>query len=82
MLTVNSQSTAEVATCLEDHGCKKITADLDLVSCSSDPVVFGGFADVYRGKLVDGSQVAVKTMRLPRIADEARGSLKVSSFVV
>ncbi|KAG9105265.1 hypothetical protein FRC07_009442, partial [Ceratobasidium sp. 392] len=57
-------STSEVVTHLVDHGCKDITDQLDLTSCSDYPVSNGGFGDVYKVNLRDGAQVAVKTMRV------------------
>ncbi|KAF8602010.1 kinase-like protein [Ceratobasidium sp. AG-I] len=57
-------STSEVIARLGDHGCENITHRLDLNSCGAYPLSNGGFGDVYRGKLLDGSHVAIKTMRI------------------
>ncbi|KAG8796303.1 hypothetical protein FRC12_000718 [Ceratobasidium sp. 428] len=54
----------EIISVLTAHGCKNITEQLDLPSCSRGPLFTGGFGDVYRGKLNDGIQVAIKTMRI------------------
>ncbi|KAG8771735.1 hypothetical protein FRC12_003459 [Ceratobasidium sp. 428] len=63
--TVTSLMTlAEVISCLSVHGCMNITGQLDTESCSQYPISHGGFGDVFRGRLDDGGQVAIKTMRL------------------
>jgi hypothetical protein len=54
----------EIVAHLGNHGCRDITNELNLSSCSAYPVANGGFGDVYTVGLHDGSQVAVKTMRL------------------
>ncbi|KAG8688066.1 hypothetical protein FRC08_011637 [Ceratobasidium sp. 394] len=46
------------------HGCRDITATLNLSSCSEYPIASGGFGDVYRGQLSKGMRVAIKCMRL------------------
>ncbi|KAG8770406.1 hypothetical protein FRC12_004282 [Ceratobasidium sp. 428] len=46
------------------HGCQDITTDLRMQSCSEFPVASGGFGDVYRGQLGDGTRVAIKCMRI------------------
>jgi hypothetical protein len=77
-----TQSALEIATQLEEHGCENITERLDIPSCSSFPLSRGGFGDVYRGSLHDGTQVAIKTMRFEvNSADDSRKALKVSIFI-
>lgn len=76
------QLTTEIVARLGDHGCQNITNQLNLPTCSVYPMSNGGFGDVYRGKLIDGSQVAIKTMRIYINTNEAQKPLKVSSFVV
>ncbi|KAF8592962.1 kinase-like protein [Ceratobasidium sp. AG-I] len=68
--------TTEVITHLRDHGCQDITKHLDNDSCTAHPISHGGFGDVYLGKLLDGSQVAIKTMRIHVNTDEAQKPLK------
>jgi predicted unusual protein kinase regulating ubiquinone biosynthesis (AarF/ABC1/UbiB family) len=58
------QLTSEIVAHLGNHGCRDVTDELNLSSCSAFPVANGGFGDVYRVMLHDGTQVAVKTMRL------------------
>ncbi|KAG9088029.1 hypothetical protein FS749_002482 [Ceratobasidium sp. UAMH 11750] len=54
----------EIITYLRDHGCQNITSELDVPSSSQYPVANGGLGDIYYAKLRNGSQVAIKTMRL------------------
>ncbi|KAF8606452.1 kinase-like protein [Ceratobasidium sp. AG-I] len=72
----SSMSTTEVIACLGDHGCQNITDRIDLNSCSDYPIQNGGFGDVYLGKLLDGTEVAIKTMRILINTDEAQKPLK------
>ncbi|KAG9105773.1 hypothetical protein FRC07_009102, partial [Ceratobasidium sp. 392] len=51
---------SEVIAHLGDHGCDDITDQLDLTSSSAHPVFTGGFGDIYRANLLDGTQVAIK----------------------
>ncbi|KAG8699584.1 hypothetical protein FRC08_005212 [Ceratobasidium sp. 394] len=48
---------------LVDHRCKDVTQYLDLSSCDETPISWGGFGDIYRGRLSDGTQVAIKCAR-------------------
>ncbi|KAF8593915.1 kinase-like protein [Ceratobasidium sp. AG-I] len=62
---INSlMSLSDVISVLTAHGCENITNRLKLSSCSDLPLSCGGFGDVYRGKLNDGTPVAIKTMRI------------------
>ncbi|KAG9089724.1 hypothetical protein FRC06_001415 [Ceratobasidium sp. 370] len=60
----------ELITCLGNRGCADITAHLDLESCTTYPLFSGGFGDIYRGKMKDGVDVAIKTMRLYVAAED------------
>ncbi|KAG9075207.1 hypothetical protein FRC06_010224, partial [Ceratobasidium sp. 370] len=44
------------------HGCEDLTRLIDQSSLSSRPIFRGGFGEVYRGRLWDGTQVAIKTI--------------------
>ncbi|KAG9127738.1 hypothetical protein FRC07_010190 [Ceratobasidium sp. 392] len=46
------------------RGCANLTDQLDLQSCSEYPISSGGFGDIFRGKLKDNIEVAIKTVRL------------------
>ncbi|KAG8795451.1 hypothetical protein FRC12_014268 [Ceratobasidium sp. 428] len=49
---------------LVNHGCPNISSDLDLALCDQNPYSGGGFGDVHRGTLLDGTKVALKCVRL------------------
>ncbi|KAG9096719.1 hypothetical protein FS749_007880 [Ceratobasidium sp. UAMH 11750] len=62
---------------LGKHGCQNITDRLDFAACTMYPLSTGGFGDVYQGKLRDGTQIAIKTMRLEiGTTDDVRKHLK------
>ncbi|KAG8792426.1 hypothetical protein FRC12_006141 [Ceratobasidium sp. 428] len=46
------------------RGCTNLTDQLDLTTCSAFPISSGGFGDIYRCKLKDDMEVAIKTIRL------------------
>ncbi|KAG8722280.1 hypothetical protein FRC09_006527 [Ceratobasidium sp. 395] len=54
----------EIVSLLSLRGCANMTYRLDLASCSEIPISSGGFGDIYRCGLYDGTQVAIKTIRL------------------
>ncbi|KAH7338205.1 kinase-like domain-containing protein [Rhizoctonia solani] len=49
---------------LSQHGCRSITDQLDLSRCGKYPLFAGGFGDVFQGTLRDGTQVAIKCLRI------------------
>ncbi|KAG8686276.1 hypothetical protein FRC08_012648, partial [Ceratobasidium sp. 394] len=49
---------------LIQHGCRDVTRDLDLSTCSEYPIANGGFGDIYRGQLTNGTRVAIKCTRI------------------
>ncbi|KAG8687059.1 hypothetical protein FRC09_013723, partial [Ceratobasidium sp. 395] len=54
----------EIVSLLSLRGCPNMTNRLDLATCTERPISSGGFGDIYRGGLKDGTQVAIKTIRL------------------
>ncbi|CAE6453901.1 unnamed protein product [Rhizoctonia solani] len=54
----------EVVSQLVAHGCHDLTARLNLTSFAEYPVSHGGFSDIYRGQLLNGTSVAVKALRV------------------
>ncbi|KAG8700559.1 hypothetical protein FRC09_005887 [Ceratobasidium sp. 395] len=54
----------EIVLHLSLRGCANMTNQLDLVTCTERPISSGGFGDIYRGGLKDGTQIAIKTIRL------------------
>ncbi|KAG8716338.1 hypothetical protein FRC08_009588 [Ceratobasidium sp. 394] len=65
-------SISEIIMQLCVHGCKDLTRSLDLSSFSSRPISRGGFGEIYRGRLRDGTQVAVKTIFTPEEYNESK----------
>lgn len=54
---------ADVVAILSSHGCGNLTEFMDESACSEFPVTNGGVGDVFRGKLIDGTSVAIKVVR-------------------
>lgn len=75
--TLGCQSIGEVTALLGTRGCENVSFSLDLASCDTRPISAGGFGDVYRGRLHDGSQVAIKTLRIHVSTNEDHSPLKV-----
>ncbi|KAH7335023.1 kinase-like domain-containing protein [Rhizoctonia solani] len=48
---------------LSNHGCDDITQDLDKSKCNEYPEWSGGFGEVYRGALRNGTKVSIKTLK-------------------
>ncbi|KAG9074523.1 hypothetical protein FS749_013922 [Ceratobasidium sp. UAMH 11750] len=59
----STMSISDITRHLVDHRCKDVTQYLDLSSCDETPISWGGFGDIYRGRLSDGAQVAIKCAR-------------------
>ncbi|KAG9076800.1 hypothetical protein FS749_011373 [Ceratobasidium sp. UAMH 11750] len=55
---------SEVIAHLGTRGCPDPGDQLDEASCSKYPISNGGYGDIYRAKLKNGTEVAIKTMRL------------------
>ncbi|KAG8704892.1 homeodomain transcription factor ste12 [Ceratobasidium sp. 394] len=55
---------SDVISLLVKHGCQNVTEILDPSSHSDYPISSGGFGDVYKGRLRDGSSIAIKCMRI------------------
>jgi predicted unusual protein kinase regulating ubiquinone biosynthesis (AarF/ABC1/UbiB family) len=47
------------------HGCKDLTPTIKLPTFDEHPISYGEFGDVYRGRLADGTLVALKVLRIP-----------------
>ncbi|KAJ1302983.1 hypothetical protein OPQ81_003275 [Rhizoctonia solani] len=61
---LSSQMTSsEMLQCLIDHGCEDLTSLINPEKYSSCRVAEGGFGDVWKGKLNNGTGVAVKVLR-------------------
>ncbi|CUA71091.1 Tyrosine-protein kinase SPK-1 [Girardia tigrina] [Rhizoctonia solani] len=63
---ISSQMDAyEVMSSLVDHGCTDLTSTINPSTFDEHPISYGGFGDVYRGRLVDETLIAVKILRIP-----------------
>ncbi|KAG8717394.1 hypothetical protein FRC09_014354 [Ceratobasidium sp. 395] len=67
----------EVIQHLIQHRCPEITKDLDLDSCSHRPITWGGFGEIYLGKLHGGTEVAIKCSRKLQSLDRSGGSSEI-----
>ncbi|CAE6358551.1 unnamed protein product [Rhizoctonia solani] len=64
LIISGAMSNTEILAKLGKHGCSEVTSNIDLSKSSEFPVVAGGFGDIYRGVLHDGTQVSIKCLRL------------------
>ncbi|CAE7202790.1 unnamed protein product [Rhizoctonia solani] len=55
---------------LYNHGCKNVTPYLNRSMSGNTPVAGGGFGDVYRGALNNGTEVGLKCVRLEADSDD------------
>ncbi|QRV92265.1 Vegetative incompatibility protein HET-E-1 [Ceratobasidium sp. AG-Ba] len=62
--TTSIMNLADVVSSLRLRGCPDMTNQLDSTTGSEYPILSGGFGDIYRCKLRNGTEVAVKTIRL------------------
>ncbi|KAG9124448.1 hypothetical protein FRC07_011592 [Ceratobasidium sp. 392] len=71
----------DIIAALVQHECQDLTDAMDLPTYSEYPISSGGFGDVYRGRLKDGSLVAIKCVRISidPSSTEQQKHLKVSS---
>ncbi|CAE6477276.1 unnamed protein product [Rhizoctonia solani] len=54
----------EVVSHLVAHGCRDLSGELDLSSFDEYPTSHGGLSDVYAGRLLNGTRIAVKALRV------------------
>ncbi|KAG8764253.1 hypothetical protein FRC12_008216 [Ceratobasidium sp. 428] len=72
----------EIVLRLSIRGCTDMAEQLDLATCGERPISSGGFGDIYQGRLKDGTQVAIKTIRLyVGSGEQDKKILKVSQHV-
>ncbi|KAG9101946.1 hypothetical protein FRC06_002458, partial [Ceratobasidium sp. 370] len=75
-------SVQEMFECLLRHGCTDLSSQIDSNSQSSSAIAGGGFGDIYRARLRDGTTVAIKALRHHLLAqDTSRKALKVGSLL-
>lgn len=63
--------------CLLEHGCVDFTSQMDSRQYSSTAISGGSFGDVWRGRLHDGTEVAIKCLRFHTMAEDDVKGLKV-----
>lgn len=61
-IITHEMSITEIIAHLGQHGCLDVTAQID-ISRTSECLVTGGFGNVYRGALRDGSLISLKCLR-------------------
>ncbi|KAG8727476.1 hypothetical protein FRC11_013082, partial [Ceratobasidium sp. 423] len=61
---------------LVKRGCRDLTSAIDANHFSSEVVACGNFGDIWRGKLNDGTEVAIKVWRLTWLTTDKQKSLK------
>lgn len=71
------KSTHEMFDCLVQHGCTDLSLLMDPNQYSSVAIAGGGFGDVWQGKMLDGTKVAIKCLRLHTIAADGIKGFKV-----
>ncbi|KAG8742425.1 hypothetical protein FRC11_014359, partial [Ceratobasidium sp. 423] len=59
-----SMTTQQIVSHLITHGCNDLSNAVQLSTFGEHPVSHGGFSDIYRGNLLDGTLVAVKSLRI------------------
>ncbi|KAF8691020.1 Protein tyrosine kinase, partial [Rhizoctonia solani] len=63
MITTN-MPLSEILEHLGSHGCNDVTSELDKSKCSQYALSHGGFGDVFRGALRDGTRVGIKCLKV------------------
>ncbi|CAE6427540.1 unnamed protein product [Rhizoctonia solani] len=62
-VVTSAMTCTDIVTILTRHGCANLTSSLDESACSKYPIAHGGLGDVFQGRLLNGTTVAVKTIR-------------------
>lgn len=63
--------------CLVDHGCVDLSSDMDPDQYSSGLIYGGGSGDIWKGKLYDGTVVAIKMWRFCSVPHNGSKDIKV-----
>ncbi|CAE6446832.1 unnamed protein product [Rhizoctonia solani] len=72
----NKMSTDEMFQCLTRHGCPDLTESLDPDAYSRNYVASGGFGDIWKGQLRDGTAVAIKVWRFRALNEDPGKDIK------
>lgn len=63
--------------CLVKHGCTDLSMTIDPDGYSASAIASGGFGDVWQARMMDGTLVAVKCLRLHTILEGDKKGMKV-----
>ncbi|CAE6433640.1 unnamed protein product [Rhizoctonia solani] len=56
-------SNQEILRLLYEHGCKDLSSQILITGCSEFALNGGGYGDIYKGKMRDGTDIAIKVLR-------------------
>ncbi|KAG9081620.1 Leucine-rich repeat serine/threonine-protein kinase 2, partial [Ceratobasidium sp. 392] len=79
-IITSNTSIPQIIDRLAESGCPDLTSDLDLARCSQWSVNGGGQGDIYEGRLTNGEQVAIKTIRGDQSLDLSKGNILFKVF--
>ncbi|CAE6420007.1 unnamed protein product [Rhizoctonia solani] len=72
----NEMTSSEIFECLIEHGCLDLQASIDPNRFSSCRAAEGGFGDVWKGQLIDGTNIAVKVLRYALVRENGSKNIK------
>lgn len=64
---------------LVDHGCVNLASHMDPKQYSTGLIAGGGFGDIWKGRLHDGTEVAIKVLRFSLVTHNGAKAMKVCS---
>ncbi|KDN42262.1 hypothetical protein RSAG8_06929, partial [Rhizoctonia solani AG-8 WAC10335] len=67
----------QILALFRDRGCEDMSSKLDLPNISPIPTSCGGQGDIYKGKLTDGKEVAIKVIRMAVPSNSGGGEKKL-----
>ncbi|CAE6479483.1 unnamed protein product [Rhizoctonia solani] len=76
IILMDNGSTDEMFKCLIFHGCPNLTESMDPDAYSKGFVIAGGFGDIWKGKLCDGTTVAIKVWRFRTLNEDVGKDIK------
>ncbi|CAE6411010.1 unnamed protein product [Rhizoctonia solani] len=76
ILLSKNMSAGQIFDHLVKRGCQDLTSAIDSNHFSSEVVACGNFGDIWKGKLNDGTDVAIKVWRLTWLTTDKQKSLK------
>lgn len=75
-LVTNEMSALQMFERLVEHGCPDLTSTVDPEQYSSNMLMGGGFGDIWKGKLKNGTDVAIKVWRFALTPEDGGKTLK------